>query len=64
MKEFTIYLLDGKVIALKGKDYEDLLCEIDSFFDIFKESVGYYLGYDDESIIEEMKEQEVNFKEI
>lgn len=34
------------------------------FFDIFKESVGYYLGYDDESIIEEMKEQEVNFKEI
>lgn len=63
MKTFTIWLLDGKTITLKGKTYEDLLMEIDNTFDIFKENVSYYLGCDDESIIEEMKEQEINFEE-
>ena len=63
MKEFTIYLPDGKVIVLMGKTYNDLLCEIDNFFDIFKDNVSYYLGWDDEGIIEEMKIQEINFKE-
>ena len=63
MKTFTIWLLNGKAITLKGETYEDLLMEIDNAFDIIKDSVAYYLGYSDESIIEEMKEQEINFEE-
>lgn len=63
MKTFTMWLLDGKVITLKGETYEDLICEIDNALDIFKENVAYYLGADDDSIIEEMKEQEINFEE-
>lgn len=63
MKKFTMWLLDGKAITLQADTYEDLLMEIDNTFDIFKENVSYYLGYDDNSIIEEMKEQEINFKE-
>lgn len=63
MKTFTMWLLDGKVITLKGETYEDLMCEIDNTLDIFKENVAYYLGVDDNSIIEEMKEQEINFEE-
>lgn len=63
MKKFTIWLLDGKEITLKGETYEDLICEIDNVFDILKENVAYYLGISDESIVEEMKEQEINFKE-
>lgn len=62
MKKFSMWLLDGTVITLKGETYEDLLMEIDNTYDIFKSNVGYYLGYDDESIIEEMKEQEINFE--
>ena len=53
MKTFTMWLLDGKEITLKGKTYEDLMCEIDNTLDIFKENVAYYLGADDDSIIEE-----------
>ena len=64
MKTFTMWLLDGKEITLKGETYEDLMCEIDNTLDIFKENVAYYLGVDDNSIIEEMKEQEINFKNI
>ena len=63
MKTFTMWLLDGKEITLKGKTYEDLMCEIDNTLDIFKENVAYYLGADDDSIVEEMKEQEINFEE-
>lgn len=63
MKTFTIWLLNGKAITLKGETYEDLLMEIDNTFDIIKDSVAYYLGYSDESIVEEMKEQEINFEE-
>ncbi len=63
MKTFTMWLLDGKEITLKGETYEDLMCEIDNTLDIFKENVAYYLGTDDDSIIEEMKEQEINFEE-
>ena len=62
MKKFSMWLLDGTVITLKGETYEDLLMEIDNTYDIFKSNVGYYLGYDDESIIEEMEEQEINFE--
>ena len=63
MKTFTMWLLDGKEITLKGKTYEDLICEIDNTLDIFKESVAYYLGVDDDSIIEERKGQGINFEE-
>ena len=62
MKTFTMWLLDGKEITLKGKTYEDLMCEIDNTLDIFKENVAYYLGADDDSIVAEMKEQEINFE--
>ena len=64
MKECHLWLLDGTEIVLKGKRYEDLLCEIDNFFDIFKENVTYYLGYDDKSIIEQAKEEEINIEEV
>ncbi|MBQ3475792.1 MAG: hypothetical protein IJH20_06465 [Bacilli bacterium] len=64
MKECHLWLLDGTEIVLKGERYEDLLCEIDNFFDIFKENVTYYLGYDDKSIIEQAKEEEINIEEV
>ena len=63
MKTFKMWLLDGKEITLKGETYEDLICEIDNTLDIFKENVAYYLGADDDSIVEEMKEKEINFEE-
>lgn len=63
MKTFIMWLLDGKAITLKGETYEDLMCEIDNTLDIFKGNVAYYLGADDDSIIKEMKEQEINFEE-
>lgn len=62
MKKCTLWLLDGTPVTLKAKTYQELLCEIDNFFDIFKESVSYYLGYSDETIIEEMEENEINFE--
>ena len=62
MKYFRIFLPEGSVVTLKSETYDGLLCEIDNFFDIFKENVSYYTGYDDESIIEELTEQEINFE--
>ena len=64
MKECHLWLLDGTVIVLKGETFDDLLGEIDNFFDIFKENVTYYLGYDDKSIIEQAKEEEINIEEV
>lgn len=64
MKECHLWLLDGTEIVLKGETFDDLLGEIDNFFDIFKESVTYYLGYDDKSIIEQAKEEEINIEEV
>lgn len=64
MKNCHLWLLDGTEVVLEGKTYEDLLCEIDNFFDIFKESVGYYLGYDDNSVIEEALDEEINIKKV
>lgn len=60
--ESKFWLLDGSVINIKGKTFDDFLMELDNFFDIFKENVCYYLGSSDESIIEELKENEVNFE--
>ena len=64
MQEFHLWLLDGQEIVLKAKDVEGLLCEIDNFFDIFKENVAYYLGYDDDSVIEQAQEQEINIERV
>lgn len=64
MKEYHLWLLDGTEIVLKGETFDDLLGEIDNFFDIFKESVTYYLGYDDKSVIEQAKEKEINIEEV
>lgn len=63
MKEFHLWLLDGKEVVLKAENYDMLLCEIDNFFDIFKENVSYYLGYDDDSVLEQAKEEEINVEE-
>lgn len=64
MKECHLWLLDETEIVLKGETFDDLLGEIDNFFDIFKENVTYYLGYDDKSIIEQAKEEEINIEEV
>lgn len=59
MRKLDLWLPNGTKITLKGKTYDDLLCEIDNFFDIFKENVDYYRGYDDETVIEQAKEEEI-----
>ena len=64
MKNFHLWLLDGTEIVLKGETFDDLLGEIDNFFDIFKENVTYYLGYGDKSIIKQAKEEEINIEEV
>ena len=60
MKTFSLYLLDGTEITIKGKNYEELLFELDEVFNILKNNVGYYFGASDNTIIEELKEQELN----
>lgn len=59
MKEFNLWLHNGKEIVVKGRTYDELLCNIDSLFDIIKESTDYYCGYDDDSIVEQAQEQEI-----
>lgn len=54
MKTFEMNLMEDKTIIIKGETYEDLLGEIDR--------VVYYLGSSDDSIIEELKEEEINFE--
>lgn len=60
MKTFSLYLLDDTEITIKGKNYEELLSELDEVLDIFKSNVSYYFGASDDTIIEEIKEQELN----
>lgn len=62
MKECRLWLKYGTEVVLKAKTYEELLMEIDNFFDIYKENTDYYLGYDDKSIIEQAKEEEINIE--
>ena len=38
MKECHLWLLDGTEIVLKGETFDDLLGEIDNFFDILKKT--------------------------
>lgn len=64
MKECHLWLLDGTEIVLKGKTFDDLLGEIDNFFDIFKESCCYYLGYDDNSVIKQAQDEEINIEKV
>lgn len=63
MKTFQLSLMDKEVV-FKGETYDELLLEIYNFFDIFKENVCYYLGYDDKSVIEECKDNEINIEVI
>lgn len=62
MKEFNLWLHDGKEIIIKGDTYDELLQNIDMFFDIIKDSTAYYLGYDDDEIVALAEEQEINFE--
>ena len=69
MKECHLWLLDGTEIVLKGETFDDLLREINNFFNIFKENVSYYLGYDelgydDKNVIEQAKEEGINIEEV
>lgn len=64
MKEFRLWLPNGTEVVLKGETYDDLLCEIDNFFDIFKENVDYYRGYDDDSVIEQAQDEEINVEKV
>lgn len=60
MKKFYLWLPDGKCIMVKGQNYDDLLSNIDIVVDKIKESTTYYLGCNDDTIIEELLEEEVN----
>lgn len=64
MKEFYLYLPNGKGIKIKGKTYEDLLQNIDIVFDEVKDSVTYYLGCDDNTVIKKLKYEEIDIEEI
>ena len=55
---FTFWLPEGKTATVKADNYELLLQEIDRFFDVFKENVSYYLGYNDEEVIRQAIEDE------
>ncbi len=54
---FTFWLHDGTQLTVKGDNYAELLGNIDIVFDKVKENTSYYLGCDDETIIEELKEE-------
>lgn len=62
MKTFEMNLMEDKTIIIKGETYEDLLGEIDRALDVIKSNVIYYLGSSDDSVIEELKEEEINFE--
>lgn len=64
MKEYYLTLPDGKMINVKGKTYDDLLCNIDLVIDKINESCTYYLGYSDDTIIEELQDDEVDIEVI
>lgn len=52
-----IYLPDGAEIELVANDYQELLQYIDIVIDKIKEHTTYYLGYDDQTIIDELTEE-------
>lgn len=62
MKTFEMNLMEDKTIIIKGETYEDLLGEIDRALDVIKSNVVYYLSSSDDSVIEELKEEEINFE--
>lgn len=60
--KFTFWLPEGKTATVKASSYELLLDEIDRFFDKFKEATTYYLGYDDETVIQEAIDDDINLE--
>ena len=62
--EIRLFLLEGKEVSIKANRYEDLMCEIDNFFDIFKDNVTYYSGYGDQDIINQAQDEGINLEVI
>lgn len=53
----TMYLPEGAEIELVANDYQELLQYIDIVVDKIKENTSYYLGYNDQTIIDELVEE-------
>lgn len=62
MKTFSLWLHDGTCITVKGKTYDELLSNIDIVIDKMKDATTYYLGYSDETIIQELQDEEVDIE--
>lgn len=56
---YIMYLPEGAEIELVANDYQELLQYIDIVIDKIKENTAYYLGCSDETIIKELKEEEI-----
>ena len=54
-----MYLPEGAEIELVANDYQELLQYIDIAIDKIKENTSYYLGYNDQTIIDELVEEEI-----
>ena len=56
---YIMYLPKGAEIELVANDYQELLQYIDIVIDKIKENTSYYLGYNDQTIIDELIEEEI-----
>lgn len=56
---YIMYLPEGAEIELVANDYQELLQYIDIVIDKIKENTSYYLGCSDQTIIKELKEEEI-----
>lgn len=56
---YIMYLPEGAEIELVANDYQELLQYIDIVIDKIKENTSYYLGYNDQTIIDELVEEEI-----
>lgn len=56
---YIMYLPEGAEIELVANDYQELLQYIDIVIDKIKENTSYYLGCSDQTIIDELKEEEI-----
>lgn len=54
---YIMYLPEGAEIELVANDYQELLQYIDIVIDKIKENTSYYLGYNDQTIIKELKDE-------
>ncbi|MCI9585691.1 MAG: hypothetical protein HFH45_03560 [Bacilli bacterium] len=58
-KQYTLFLHEGEEVTLEGESWEEIIEKIDKVLDIIKENTCYYAGYNDESIISELKEEDL-----